>query len=157
MYSICKCVYQAQHKIFNIQCTYVLFSIAHSNLFTLFASLVTWQYTLPRNVYPNLFLELRIVFKDSGWLLSCSIFWSWTVVVSLSSCICLSTNSSTWGVILLGLPEPWRRPMLPVVLNFFRNFTTPLLQTFKLSSLNSFTIVVERFPRLKQYIILCCL
>ena len=79
---------------------------AHSNLFCLLASLISWQYALPRNVHPSAVLHRKMVLKDMSIPLSSSILWSCVAVDSLSSSIFWSTSFFTVAVILDSRPDP---------------------------------------------------
>ena len=118
------------------------FFLAHSSLFVLLASLMSWQYELPRNVHPRAGRHLKIVARDREWPRLFKWAWSCTAVVSSSALIRSSTIRLTSGVILDSRPLPGRRAMVPVSRYHLRNFAIPrLLQADMPSSWSSLAIV----------------
>ena len=95
-------------------------SRANCRRLALFASLISWQYALPRNVHPRDSLHRKMVLRLMLYPALTSSSCSWYAVVSSSSSICRSTNSFTSLVIFDGRPEPGTREIDPVSSNVRR-------------------------------------
>ena len=92
-----------------------LYFCAHLSHFSLFASLIIWQYEAPLDVHPRSDLQRSMVLFEILYPRVVNRWCNCTTVVSSSLCMASSIRSLTSGVTIDGLPLPGLRAMEPDV------------------------------------------